>query len=574
MLDILIKNAMIIDGTGAKAHQGDIGIIKDHIITGDRLREEKAWRTIDATGLAVSPGFIDVHSHHDLYIVDQDLVGRFQSFVRQGVTTCVVGNCGWTLAPCLPENKSKVLELIQSMSVPIRGLYWDSMREYLSYIENRELMCNIAQLAGHGAIRLSVMGDDNRFCTEKELERMKTLLRESLDAGCVGVSSGLMYYPGMYAHTDELTEIARVAGEYGRVYATHLRGYCSTLPQSMAEAIDIAQRARVSLQISHLHGVPFLPGWLSAILPYFFNLFEAVNAIIPIPGLPNPALGQGLAAVQDAMSNGVNIGMDVVPYTLGNTTATVLFPPWANRGGRGKLLERIRDPGLRERMRHEIETIVPRWPHWEEGSWSDPYIRAIGWKPIRVLSVASDGNRWTEGMTFLEIARAWKTDPFNALCRLTLEEEGEVAFTFGFPARPWIEKMFNPILMHPSMSIGADSVLPAHDTGTPPPSAYGCFPRVIGHYSRKLGLFPLEEAVRKMTSLPAQSYKLENRGVIKDKAFADLVLFDPLEIDENFTDKGKPDFAKGISHVFINGQQIVNNGIFNGAMLPGRVLRA
>lgn len=574
MLDVLIKNAMIIDGTGAKANQGDIGIIKDRIITGDRLREEKALRSIDATGLAVSPGFVDVHSHHDLYIVDQDPVRRFQSFVRQGVTTCVVGNCGWSLAPCPPEKKSRVLELIRSMSVPIGGLYWDSMKEYLSYIESRGIMCNIAQLAGHGAIRISVMGDDNRFCTDKELEKMKLLLRESLDAGCVGISSGLMYYPGMYAHTDELAELALVAGEYGRVYATHLRGYCSTLPHSMAEAIDIARRARVSLQISHLHGVPFLPGWLSAILPYFFNIFETVNAMVPLPGLPNPALDKGFLAIRNAMENGVDIGMDVVPYTLGNTTATVLFPPWANRGGRKKLLERIRDPESRERMKCEIETIVPRWPHWEEGSWSDPYIRAIGWKPIRVLSVASEDNRWTEGKTFLDIARAWKTDPFNALCRLTLEEEGEVAFTFGFPTRPWIEKMFNPILLHPCMSIGADSILPAHDEGTPPPSAYGCFPRVIGHYSRKLGLFSLEEAVRKMTGLPARCYKLENRGEIKNNAFADLVVFDPSEIDDNFTDNGKPDFAKGIYHVFINGQQIVDKGIFIGALLPGRVLRA
>ncbi len=574
MLDILIKNGTIIDGTGAKARHGNIAIMKDRIITGDRLAEEKAWRTIDVSGLSVSPGFIDVHSHHDLYIVDQDPVRRFQSFVNQGVTTCVVGNCGWSLAPCLPENKSRVLELIRSMSVPIGGLYWDSMKEYLSYIEGRGVMCNIAQLAGHGAIRISVMGDDNRFCTDKELEKMKTLLHESLDAGCVGISSGLMYYPGMYAHTDELAELARIAGDYGRMYATHLRGYCVTLPQSVAEAIDIARRGRVSLQISHLHAVPFLPGWVSSVVPYLFNFTEAVNALVPLPGFPNPALAKGLKAIHDAIADGVDVGMDAVPYTLGNTTATVLFPPWANRGGRKKLLERIKDQALRERMRQEIETIIPQWPHWEEGSWSDPYIRAIGWKPIRVLSVASNDNRWTEGKTFLDIARAWKTDPFSALCRLTLEEEGEVAFTFGFPARPWIEKMFNPMIRDSSMGIGADSVLPAHEAGTPPPSAYGCFPRIIGHYSRRLGLFPLEEAVRKMTCLPARRYKLENRGEIKNNAFADLVVFDPSEIDENFTDEGKPDFAKGIHHVFINGQQIVDNGTFKGTMLPGRVLRA
>lgn len=573
MLDVLIRNVMIIDGTGAKAYYGDIGIVGDRIVTGDRLVKEKAVHTIDARGLALSPGFIDIHSHHDLYIADQDPVFRFQSFVMQGVTTCIVGNCGWSPAPCLPENKSMVLELIRSMSVPMNGLYWNTMKEYFSYIESVGLMCNIAQLVGHGTIRISVMGDANRFCTGEELERMKSLLLNSLEAGCVGISSGLMYYPGMYAHTDELAELAQITGEYGRMYATHLRGYCTTLPQSIAEAIEIARRARVSLQISHLHSVPFLPGLVSKILPYFFNFIEAANKSFPLPGLPNPALEKGLKVIRVAAESGIDIGMDAVPYTLGNTTATVLFPPWANRGGRKKLLERIGDPKQRERMRHEIETIKPCWPHWEEGSWSDPYIRAIGWKPIRVLSVRNDKNRWAEGKTFIDIARAWKTNPFNALCRLTLEEEGEVTFTFGFPARPWMEKMFNPMIAHSSMSIGADSILPAHETGTPPPSAYGCFPRIIGHYSRKLRLFTLEEAVRKITGLPAKRYKLRDRGEIKNNAFADIVIFDPFEIDEKFTGEGKPDFAKGIRHVFINGQQIIDNGTFKRKLLPGRILR-
>lgn len=573
MLDLLIKNGLIIDGTGSKAYRGSIGIIKDRIVAGGRLEDASAGIVIDASGKAVSPGFIDVHSHHDLYIVDQDPQEKFQSFVRQGVTTCVVGNCGWTMAPCLPGTRSMVLELIRSMGVPVSRFYWESMKDYLSCIENRGLMCNVAQIAGHGTIRISVMGDENRPCTEKELGRMKELLRESLDAGCVGLSTGLMYYPGMYAHTDELIALAAVAAEYGRTYASHLRGYCTTLPQSVSEAVVIAEKAGTLLQISHLHAVPFL-GWMSNVLPAFINFLEAMNGWIPLPALPNPALGKGLGIIQEALDRGVDIGMDAVPYTLGNTTVTVLFPPWANRGGRRKLLERLKDPGLRRQMRKQIETVIPRWPHWEEGSWSDPYIRAIGWKPIRVLSVQSEKNRWAEGKTFPEIADAWGADPFEALCRLTLEEEGEVAFTFGYPARPWLEKMFNKMLLHPMMSIGADAVIPARKDGTPPPSAYGCFPRIIGHYSRELGLFSMEEAVRKMTSLPASRYKLDNRGTIRNNAYADLVVFDPLEIDEHFTGEGKPDYAKGISHVFINGQQIVNDGCFTGKLMPGRVLRA
>lgn len=572
MLDIIIKNGMIIDGTGAKPFTGSLGIMGDRIILPDSSSETPARHTIDAFGKVVCPGFIDVHSHHDLYIIDQDPLQRFQSFVRQGVTTCVVGNCGWALAPCLPENKSMVLDLIRSMSIPIKDLYWNSMKEYLSYIEEQGLMCNVAQLAGHGPIRISVMKDDNRFCTEKELEHMKKLLRESLEAGCVGFSTGLMYYPGMYAHTDELIALAKISAEYDRPYATHLRGYCTTLPQSITEAVTIAEKAGVPLQISHLHAVPFL-GALSNILPYFMNFIETVNSVAPLPSLPNPALQKGLDIINRAVERNIDVGMDAVPYTLGNTTATVLFPPWANRGGVKNLLTRLKDHSLRQRMKKEIESIVPHWPHWEEGSWSDPYIRAIGWKPIRILSVRSAENRGVEGKTFLELADIWKTTPFDALCRLILDEEGEVAFTFGYPARPWIEKMFNKMFIHPLMSIGADSILPASKEGTPPPSAYGCFPRIISHYVRELKLFSIEEAVRKMTSLPASRYKLTDRGNIKKNAFADIVIFDPEKIDENFTSDLKPDFAVGIEHVFINGTHIVDNGNFRDGHLPGKVLR-
>ncbi len=381
------------------------------------------------------------------------------------------------------------------------------------------------------------MGDDNRFSTPKELEEMKRMLKESLEAGCVGFSTGLMYYPGMYAHTDELVALARVAAEFKRPYASHLRGYCTTLPNSMAEAVTIAREAKVRVQISHLHAVPFF-GSAAPFIPPMVSLFEAVNSVIPMPGFPNPVLGKGIALIDEAVDEGLDIGMDALPYTLGNTTVTVLFPPWANRGGRARLLERLKDPETRARMERDIKTIVPRWPHWEEGSWSDPYIRAIGYRPIRVLSVKGDKNRWAEGKTFIEIADRWKTDPFSALCRLTLEEDGEASFVFGFPARPWVEKMFNTMLVHPRMSIGADSILPV--VGTPPPSAYGCFPRVLGHYCRKLKLFTLEEAIRKITSLPAETYGLTGRGVLRKGAFADITVFDPKTVDEVFDERRPP----------------------------------
>lgn len=573
MLDYIIKNGTIIDGTGSKAYQGVVGIKKDRIIIDPQLHNAKAKTIIDAKGKVISPGFIDIHSHHDLYIVDQDPIQRFASFVQQGVTTAVVGNCGWAMAPCLPKNKSMVLELIQSMSVPVKRFYWESMKDYFSYIESAKLMINIAQLAAHGPIRISVMGDENRFCSDKELAQMKKILRECMKAGCVGFSTGLMYYPGMYAHTDELIELAKVAGEFGRPYVSHLRGYCTTLPYSITEAVTIAENAGVPLQISHLHSLPFLP-LISNVLPYFFNIIEAINTLIPLPGVPNPALDKGMEIINRAIDRGIDVGMDAVPYTMGNTTITALFPPWVNRGGRKKLLERLKNPDIRQKIKKQIETTVPKWPHWEEESSSDPHIRAIGWKPVRVLSVKSPKNRWAEGKTFIDIAKVWNTDPFDALCRLTLEEEGEVTYTYGYPARPWLEKMFNAMLAHPMMSIGADSILPAYKEGTPPPSAYGCFPRFIGHYSRDLQLLPLEEAIRRITSLAARRYKLENRGIIKNNAFADIVIFDPETINEQFTEDGKPATPTGIEHVFINGHHIVKKGNVRHKVFPGKVLKA
>ncbi len=570
MLELMIRNGTIFDGTGAEPRRADVGIEGDRIVEVGDLRDVEAPLDVDAGELAVSPGFIDVHSHHDLYIVDRDPEFAFASFLRQGVTTCVVGNCGWTLAPSPAGSEERILELIRSMNVPLERLYWQTFDEYLSYLEAQELPCNIVQLVGHGTVRLAVMGEENRFCTPEELEQMKRLVREALEAGCAGLSSGLMYYPGMYAHTDELIELARVAGEFGRPYATHLRGYCTTLPQALEEAVTICTESSAPLQVSHLHAVPFF-GRAANLVHALVGLLEAVNTVIPMPALPNPALERGLEVIEEALRRGLDVAMDAVPYTLGNTTITVLFPPWANRGGKRRLLERLKDPDTRRRIIHDIRTAVPRWPHWEEGSWSDPHYRAIGWKPIRILSVKTEENRWAEGKTFPEIAKRWRTDPFSALCRLALEEDGEVSFTFGFPARPWVEKMFNPMLRHPKMSIGADSILPTR--GDPPPSAYGCFPRILGHYSRELGLFPLQEAVRKITSLPAARYGLEGRGVLRKGAWADVVVFDPARVDEAFTEDGRPAFARGIHHVWVNGRHVVSGGEPVEGIYAGRVLR-
>lgn len=570
MFDLVVKNGEIIDGTGKSRFRGDVGVAAGRIAAVGDLGTAVAGRVVDARGLAVAPGFIDVHSHHDLYLTGADAARRFESYLRQGVTTCVTGNCGWGLAPCPPGRRDALTDWLRTMCAPVDRIEWSTTEELFSYLGGRRLPANVAVLAGHGTIRLAIMGHDGRPCTPNELESMKALLRTALEAGCVGLSSGLMYDPGMYARTDELIELARVAAACDRPYVTHLRGYCSTLPQSTAEAIHIAQQAGARLQISHLHAVPFF-GRLADLANAGIGVLERINAALPLPSLPSPPLTGALRALERAADEGTDIGFDVVPYTLGNTTASALFPPWATRGGRKMLLDRLRDPAIRPCIRRDLRSTTPRWPHWENDFWSDPYLRALGWKPVRVLSVRTDDNRWTEGRSFPEIGRVWGTDPFDALCRLTCEEEGELTFTFGYTARPWLEKMLHGLLLHRQASIGADAVLPLE--GTPPPSAHGCFARILGRFSRELGLFSLEEAVRKMTSLPASQLGIEGRGELRRGASADLVVFHPGEVGDRIGDDGQPRPASGIRCVLVNGVPVVTEGRFDPDAHPGAVIR-
>ena len=568
--DVLIKGGSIIDGTGSQAYQADLIIKDDRILGIGNFPDIKAKTTLDAAGMTVVPGFIDIHSHHDLYLFDKDPAAKFESFVRQGITTCIVGNCGWGAAPCVPETRSMLIEQLKTVGISMQEINWTSIGEFLSVIEKLRLMFNVVCLAAHGPLRIAVMGDQCRFSNENELRRMKEWLREGMKSGCAGFSTGLMYYPGMFSHTDELIELSKVAGEFGRPYASHLRGYCTTLPYSLTEAITIAKQANVPLQISHLNALPML-GNMAAFAYYLINAIDGINRVIPMPAMPNATLAKAFKIIQEALDAGVDLGIDAVPNTLGNTTITALFPPWANKGGKDELLKRLKNPEYSARIAHDIRTIVPVWPHWEEGSWSDTRIKAIGWRAFKVLSVASSKNRAMLGKNFIEIGRMWGTDAMSAMFRLAIEEDAQVTVLFGIPNKPWLEKMSNKVLEHPLVSIGSDSILP--EFGPPPPMAYGCFPRFLGHYCRDMRMISLEKAVYKMTGLPASRFKLKDRGTLKEGAFADVVVFDPLKVDEAFTDDGLPAFCKGIEHVITNGTPIVVAGKYRGALHPGKLLR-
>ncbi|MBK5093994.1 MAG: amidohydrolase family protein, partial [Actinobacteria bacterium] len=442
MLDLLIRGGEVIDGTGKKGFTADVGVQDGRVVEVGKVSETEAATIIDAGGKKVCPGFIDIHSHNDMYLIRNDYKRLFEPYLRQGMTTCVSNNCGWSVAPW-PEAQSDLMSsTIRSMGIPKDVEHpWETQREFHTYLKGRGLPMNFVPLAGHGPIRIAVMGNEARFSTGDELNRMKRLVKDGMEAGCRGFSTGLTYFPGMYAHTDEIVELAKVAGEYGGRYATHVRGHCGTYDLAVKEALEIASRSGCPLQLSHVFAVPYL-GRSADILYNMIGALEAVNRVLPLPGIPNPVLKKAIRQVDRALEDGIEVGMDFIPYVMGNTTVTQLYPPWVNIGGTGALLARLRDPAERGKIRKTVETLKPQWPHWEEGSWSDNYIKALGWKMLRILSVASEKNRSVEGERVVDLAREAGKDPFDYLADLTIEENGMVTFLFGTPPRPWSEKVF------------------------------------------------------------------------------------------------------------------------------------
>ena len=568
--DLVIKGGEVVDGTGSKSFPADVGMDGDRITAVGQLGDAEAGKTISAAGKMVCPGFINIHTHDDLYVIRPDYLEVFEPYVRQGITTAVVSNCGWSPAPWTEDHGDLLLATLTTMGIS-KGLKkeWETQSDFHGYLRARPLPLNIVPLAAHGPIRIAVMGEENRFSTLQELEDMKKLVREGMEAGCRGFSTGLTYFPGVYAHTDEIVELARVASEYGGRYVTHVRGHSDTYDRAVQEAVEIAGRSGCPLQLSHVFAVPYL-GWKAAPLYYAVGMIEAVNRVIPLPGIPNAVLTKAIKEVDQALDEGMDIGMDYIPYVLGNSTVTQLYPPWANLGGTEKLLERLADPQTRARIRHDVENLQPKWPHWEEDSWSDNYIKAIGWKMLKILSVESEKNRHMEGRRVEDLAREAGKDNFDFLADLAIEEKGSVTFLFGMPPRPWTEKVFTRVQDHPQLSVGADTLWP--EIGDPPPSGYGCFPRILGHYVRELGMYTLEEAVWRCTGLSASRFGLDDRGIIEEGAMADLVVFDPEEVSDNTSMEEPRVYPSGIESVVVNGRVMVEDSNYVAEDMPGQLL--
>ena len=516
MFDLFLRNGRIIDGTGQTWYRGGVGITGD-TLTVVRSGEDdvEAGRVIDVNGSVICPGFIDMHSHSDLVLLSDP---KHEVKLRQGVTTDLMGMDGLSYAPSSPENLEQLLYYLAAVNgTPPEGVRWGSVREYLDLFDGR-VACNVAFMAPHAAIRVEAMGWDDRLPNEPELARMRELARQAMQDGAFGFATGLTYPPGAYSDTNELVAVSEAIADLGGIYMTHARYTLGDrLLDPFREAIEVGRRAGVPAHISHYH---------------------------------NPVDGMGermVALVDEGRNAGVDVTFDQYPYAAASTVLHSLLPYWVHAGGPTALLNRIRQPAVRDEIGDAVE---PMW-----GLTLDHYI----------FSNVPRNKEW-EGRSLGDLARHQGKRMVDAICDLLIEENLEVAFV----ARTGNPDNIRTIVRHPAQMVGSDGIM----TGDMPnPRTYGTFPYVLGQFCREESLFPLEDAVRRMTSAPAQRLGLQDRGILRDGMKADVVVFDPDLVRANATFDQPKQYPDGISHVLVNGTLVVERGVHTGA-LPGRALRS
>lgn len=523
-LDLLIAGGTVYDGSGGAPFKADVGISGGAVRALGRIARSRAAAVIEADGLAVAPGFIDVHDHTDTNILENP---KAESAVRQGVTTVVCGQCGGTPFPLGDRN----LEETRGESAGSGpDLDWRDARGFLARVEKAGTALNFSTFVGHGTVRAAAMGYDDRPPSAAELERMKALVAESMAAGTLGLSSGLEYTPGSFAKTEELIELCRVAAASGGVYATHMRDEEAEVLAAVAEALRIAGESPIKLQISHLK-IGFAQNW--------------------------PKLDALLAMLEKARAEGLDLRCDRYPYIAGATSLNLLFPTWAREGGTERFISRLKDPALDARLRaHMAEQ--------EKGYGT--------WAGILISEVHSDRNRALEGMNVLDAAAAAGKPCYEFMRDLLIEESSRVGMVSFYGN----EAVLKRILSQPYVGIGGDSGAVAPygplSKGKPHPRYYGTFPRVLGKYVREEKIVPLEEMIRKMTAMPAAHMGFVRRGQLKVGWAADVCVFDPDKVIDKATFKEPAVYPEGIRKVVVNGQVVVDDGTHTGK-LPGKVLR-
>lgn len=527
MLDLLFRGGRVIDGAGNPWFRADVGIAEGRVAAVGRLAGESAAQTIDADGLFVCPGFVDMHTHSDLQLLVNP---AHEAKVHQGVTLEVLGQDGLSYAPVTDEVLAQLRRQLAAWNDDPPGFDWSwrSVAEYLDRLD-QGIAVNAAYLVPHGTLRMCAMGLDDRAPAEEELARMKQLLAEGLEHGAVGLSAGLTYAPGMYAGDDELAALCDVLREHGGFYCPHHRNYGLHALEAYADSIEIARRAGVPLHLAHAH------------LGFEVNRGRA------------PEL---LESIDRARAEGVDVTMDTYPYLAGATYLHAFLPGWMHAGGSAQTLARLRRPDLRERLRVEME---------EEGSDGFHDI-PIDWTIVTISSARRPGNERWIGRSVAEAAAEAGERSIDFVCELLVDEELGVACI----AHIGNEENVRTIMAHPAHTVGSDGILVGE---RPHPRSWGTFPRYFAVYVRELGILTWEQAVRKMTSLPAQRLGFSDRGLLRPGMAADVVCLNPDSVEDTATYENPRQLPEGIPYVMVNGRLVVDDGRHTGE-LAGRALRS
>ncbi|NLH49417.1 MAG: amidohydrolase family protein [Myxococcales bacterium] len=577
--DILFQRATVVDGSGHLPYVADVAVQKDRIAAIGKLTGATAARVVDADGLVLCPGFIDIHSHGDLVLFRDAAPDLFEPLIRQGITTFVGGNCGLGMAP-LPdtENNDFIDAFMYAFTADRLRPYikWSSMAEFMNFLDRKGVPINAGLLAPHGILRLSAVGPATRHATRDEIGRMCRWLDQALGEGALGLSTGLQYFPGSQSDTGELVDLARVVSRHGACFTSHLRSYSATLDQAVQEAVTVSQEAEVPVQISHLFWLPDFGPALNAAFRALIQVTSKVYERVKFPVPSDSAASRVLHNIDRLRRAGkARVHVDAMPTSAGFTHLIAFFPPWALEGKNiDEILGRLRDKKARRRMLRDIEKgDTFAWPHDRNDTWSMNFFKIMGWGSVSVMSVPSEKNRHLEGKNLIEIGKMWKMHPFDAACELLLQENGRVLVfeTLTYPGDDLMETSVVTSMKDPNVSIVTDSILMGF--GRPSHLFYDCYPKFFQRYVRETKVISLEAGVRKCTGLSADSLGIERRGYLKPGYFADLVLFDLKTIRTHSTFQEPRRNPDGIHLVAINGKIVVDGDRYDRNALAGSVLR-
>ncbi len=527
--DVIIRGGRVYDGTGAEPRQVDVAIRGDRIAGIGDFKSAKAKIVVDAKGLAVAPGFINMLSWSTESLI-QD--GRSQSEIRQGVTTEIMGE-GESMGPVNDRVREHMLRAQADIKYDIR---WNTLAEYLQYLEKRGISCNVASFIGATTIREYVIGFEDKPPTPEQLDQMRDLVRKEMEAGALGIGTSLIYPPAFYAKTDELIELCKVAANYQGKYISHMRSEGNQLFEALDELLRIAREANIPAEIYHIKAAG-QKNWSKE--------------------------DELLARIERAQKEGLNVRANMYTYTAAGTGLDACLPPWTEDGGYPALFKRLRDPVTREKIKAEVKIDSDKWENLYLAAGSPDKILLVGFK--------SDKLKPLTGKTLAEVAKMRGKDPIDTMMDLIAEDESRIGTIYFIMSEDNVKKE----LAKPWISFGSDEASqapePPFTKSNPHPRAYGNFARVLGKYVRDEKVVPMTEAIRRLSGLPATNLGLDHRGFLEEGMFADVVVFDPATIVDRATFDKPHQYAIGMKHVFVNGVQVIKDGEHTGAK-PGRAL--